>query len=91
MSYLSSLVTFTCVVCVRVCMNGRTEEEIGQKAIYMWTEQKKKHPMHSGSKAGEETDEGDVESREVDYMSDSTSESEQKFQVNSHSIIPFWF
>ena len=45
--------------------------------------------MHSGSEAGEETDEGDVESREVDYMSDSTSESEQEFQVNCPSITAF--
>ena len=31
--------------------------------------------------AGEETDEGDMEGQEVDYMSRSSSESEEDFQV----------
>ena len=31
--------------------------------------------------AGEETDEGDMEGQEVDYMSRSSSESEEEFQV----------
>lgn len=51
------------------------------------TGQKKKKKKKKGSRdddevgAGEDTDEGDLESREVDYMTDSSSNSEQEFQV----------
>ena len=48
----------------------------------------KKKSQGSDDEAGEETDEGDMESREVDYMSDSSSDSEQEFQVSmSHVIV----
>ena len=42
----------------------------------------KKKSQGSEDEAGEETDEGDMESREVDYMSDSSSDSEHEFQVS---------
>ena len=41
----------------------------------------RKKSQASEDEAGEETDEGDMESREVDYMSDASSDSEQEFQV----------
>jgi len=47
-------------------------------------QKKKKKGRRSGEdsmEAGEDTDEGEMESREVDYMTDSSSESEQEFQV----------
>lgn len=48
----------------------------------------KKKSQGSEDEAGEETDEGDMESREVDYMSDSSSDSEHEFQVGmSHVIV----
>ena len=43
---------------------------------------KKKKRVSEVEEAGEETDEGDMESREVDYMSDSSSNSELEFLVN---------
>ena len=43
---------------------------------------KKKSQGGSEDEAGEETDEGDMESREVDYMSDTSSDSEHEFQVS---------
>lgn len=42
---------------------------------------KKKKRVSEVEEAGEETDEGDMESREVDYMSDSSSNSELEFLV----------
>ena len=42
---------------------------------------KRKACQEIDSEAGEETDEGEIESREVDYMSESSSDSEQEFQV----------
>ena len=42
---------------------------------------KEKRLATEGEEAGEETDEGDMESREVDYMSDSSSNSELEFLV----------
>lgn len=43
---------------------------------------KQRRRQHGGDDgAGEETDEGDVEGQEVDYMTDSSSVSEQEFQV----------
>ena len=42
---------------------------------------KKKRETADGREAGEDTDEGDMESREVDYMSDSSSNSELEFLV----------
>lgn len=42
---------------------------------------KKKKATDDGVEAGEDTDEGDMESREVDYMSDSSSSSELEFLV----------
>lgn len=42
---------------------------------------KKKRVTVDGEEAGEETDEGDMESREVDYMSDASSNSELEFLV----------
>lgn len=42
----------------------------------------KKKSQGSEDEAGEETDEGDMESREVDYMSDTSSDSENEFQVH---------
>ena len=47
----------------------------------------KKKSQGSEDEAGEETDEGDMESREVDYMSDSSSASEQEFQVSTSHVI----
>ena len=47
----------------------------------------KKKSQGSDDEAGEETDEGDMESREVDYMSDSSSDSEQEFQVSTSHVI----
>lgn len=61
--------------------HSKLQKKPGQ-ALLERKRQKRKHPLHSDSEAGEETDEGEVESKEVDYMSDSTSESEQEFQVN---------
>lgn len=43
---------------------------------------RKKRVTSEVEEAGEETDEGDMESREVDYMSDSSSNSELEFLVN---------
>ena len=45
----------------------------------------KKMKKNTGAEeeAGEETDEGDMESREVDYMTDSSSNSELEFLVIS--------
>ena len=44
---------------------------------------KKKQRLKGGEdEAGEETDEGDMESREVDYMSDLSSSSEMEYQVS---------
>ena len=41
-----------------------------------------------GEEAGEETDEGDMEGEEVDYMSRSSSESEEEFQVtHTHTLL----
>ena len=42
---------------------------------------KKKKDARGEDEAGEETDEGDMESREVDYMSDSSTNSELEFLV----------
>ncbi len=50
---------------------------------------KMKKGVGADEEAGEETDEGDMESREVDYMSDSSSNSELEFLV--FSLIPKWF
>ena len=38
----------------------------------------RKRVEHSDSEAGEETDEGDMESREVDYFSDTSSDREEE-------------
>ena len=46
----------------------------------------KKKSQGSEDEAGEETDEGDMESREVDYMSDSSSDSEHEFQVGMSHV-----
>lgn len=46
------------------------------------SKKKKKRLTVDGAEAGEDTDEGDMESREVDYMSDSSSNSELEFLVN---------
>ncbi len=59
----------------------KDKNKTGQK------KKKKKKKKKKGSRdddevgAGEDTDEGDMESREVDYMTDSSSNSEQEFQV----------
>ena len=42
---------------------------------------RKKRATVDGVEAGEDTDEGEMESREVDYMSDSSSNSELEFLV----------
>ena len=42
---------------------------------------KKRGEQREEDEAGEETDEGDMEGQEVDYMSRSSSESEDEFQV----------
>ena len=48
---------------------------------------KKKQKKHSvGDEAGEETDEGDMESQEVDYMTDSSSASEKEYKVGMASL-----
>lgn len=47
----------------------------------------KKKSQGSDDEAGEETDEGDMESREVDYMSDASSDSEHEFQVSKSHVI----
>ena len=44
-------------------------------------DKKKKLRLGVDAEAGEDTDEGDMESREVDYITDSSSNSEQEFQV----------
>ena len=44
-----------------------------------------------GEEAGEETDEGDMEGVEVDYMSRSSSESEEEFQVCVHLLVSLHF
>ena len=39
---------------------------------------KQKRTDHSDSEAGEDTDEGEMESREVDYFTDTSSDSEHE-------------
>lgn len=48
---------------------------------------KRKKSAGVDDEAGEETDEGDMESREVDYMSDSSSNSELEFLVMQSQTI----
>ncbi len=51
--------------------------------------QKKKVPKKKGAhvtEGGEETDEGDLESWEVDYMSDASSISEKDYKVSECSF-----
>lgn len=47
----------------------------------------KKKSQGSEDEAGEETDEGDMESREVDYMTDTSSNSEHEFQVSRNRAV----
>ena len=46
------------------------------------TQKKKNRRQEEDLEAGEDTDEGEMESREMDYTTDSSSNSEQDFQVN---------
>lgn len=67
--------------CTRYCIVAAARKKKGGG-------RSKKKSQGSEDEAGEETDEGDMESREVDYMSDSSSDSEQEFQVSrSHVIV----
>ena len=45
---------------------------------------KKKRKLGADAEAGEETDEGDMESREVDYITDSSNNSDHEFEVCIH-------
>ena len=65
---------------VNVCLSIYISAEGGHKK--KTAGRSKKKSQGSEDEAGEETDEGDMESREVDYMSDSSSNSEHEFQVS---------
>lgn len=70
-------------------------ETTSKKKGGAWKKKKKKRQASHGndSEAGEETDEGEVESREVDYMSESSSDSENEFQVKKifTTFTTFWW
>ena len=59
----------------------KISQPAGKKDKAKVAQKKKKKGRRSSVEAGEDTDEGDMESREVDYMTDSSSGSEQEFQV----------
>ena len=63
---------------------GASKDKTSAKSISKKAKSKKKRRKQSGleMEAGEDTDEGEMESREVDYMSDSSSNSEQEFLVS---------
>ena len=65
--------------------NNNTLAEAGHKKKAPGRSKKKS--QGSEDEAGEETDEGDMESREVDYMSDSSSNSENEFQVSRNHVV----
>ena len=49
---------------------------------------KQKRAEHSGSEAGEDTDEGEMESREMDYYSDTSSDSEEEKVTGDKQCLP---
>ena len=65
------------IICI-VNVDAARKKKVGGRS--------KKKSQGSEDEAGEETDEGDMESREVDYMSDSSSDSEQEFQVSQSHV-----
>jgi hypothetical protein len=68
--------------------DGVAKDEDEAKAVSKKVNRKKKKKKRdavNGGEAGEDTDEGDMESREVDYMSDSSSNSELEFLVSDPS------
>lgn len=66
---------------------GAAKDKNGAKAVSKKVKSKKKKRVTiDGEEAGEDTDEGDMESREVDYMTDSSSNSELEFLVMDHGV-----